>query len=139
MKPPCILVDIDGTIALRGDRDPHDHDTSMEDTPNWPIIYLLNELYGSSCPQILVSGRDEQYRDVTEYWLATHNILSHRHSLLMRPRGDNRPDEIVKEELYRLHVEPYFTVRYVFDDRNKVVAMWRRIGLTCLQVAEGDF
>lgn len=139
MKPPCILVDIDGTIALRGDRSPHDHDTSMEDAPNWPIIRLVNSLDIAASELILISGRDEKYRDVTEYWLATHGIFKHRHSLIMRPRGDNRPDEVVKEELYRRNIEPHFTVLYVFDDRNKVVAMWRRLGLTCLQVADGNF
>lgn len=140
MKLPCILIDIDGTIALRGDRSPHDHDSSMEDAPNWPIINLLNTFIISAYrPHILISGRDEKYRDVTEYWLATHNILSHRHGLFMRPTGDNRPDEVVKEALYRQHIEPHFEVQYVFDDRNKVVAMWRRLGLTCLQVADGDF
>ena len=27
----------------------------------------------------------------------------------------------------------------VFDDRNKVVDMWRKNDLTCMQVAPGDF
>ena len=27
----------------------------------------------------------------------------------------------------------------VFDDRNQVVDMWRDNGLTCFQVADGDF
>jgi len=27
----------------------------------------------------------------------------------------------------------------VFDDRDKVVKMWRNQGLRCCQVAEGDF
>ena len=27
----------------------------------------------------------------------------------------------------------------VFDDRDKVVKMWREIGLTCMQVAPGNF
>ena len=27
----------------------------------------------------------------------------------------------------------------VFDDRNQVVDMWRSNGLTCFQVAKGDF
>ena len=32
---PVVLCDIDGTIALRGDRSPYDHDASMEDAVNW--------------------------------------------------------------------------------------------------------
>ena len=31
------------------------------------------------------------------------------------------------------------TVDMVFDDRNQVVDMWRKNGLTCFQVADGDF
>ena len=27
----------------------------------------------------------------------------------------------------------------VFDDRQKVVDMWRELGLTCMQVDKGDF
>ena len=27
----------------------------------------------------------------------------------------------------------------VFDDRNKLVDMWRKNGLVCFQVADGDF
>jgi hypothetical protein len=57
----------------------------------------------------------------------------------MRARGDGRPDEIVKKELYRKRVAPRWKVTAVLDDRDKVVRMWRRIGLTVLQVAEGDF
>ena len=30
-------------------------------------------------------------------------------------------------------------VAMVFDDRNQVVDMWRQNGLTCFQVADGDF
>ena len=135
-----ILVDIDGTIALRGDRAPHDHDSSMEDAVNLPVVKIIDATVKQmGFPLILLSGRQEKYRDVTEYWLGTHNLFPYRHALLMRCTGDDRADEIVKEEIYRSVVEPTFAVYAVFDDRAKVVAMWRRIGLTCLQVAEGNF
>ena len=32
-----------------------------------------------------------------------------------------------------------YNVKFVLDDRNRVVEMWRSLGLTCLQVADGDF
>jgi hypothetical protein len=57
----------------------------------------------------------------------------------MRKEKDNRPDEVVKEELYHNQISPFYKVEAVFDDRNKVVAMWRRLGLTVFQVADGDF
>jgi hypothetical protein len=134
-----VLVDVDGTIALRGDRAPHDHDASMEDGVNWPVVNLCNALHVSGLGVVLISGRDEQYRDVTEYWLGAHNIFAYRLQLIMRKRKDNRADEIVKRELYEQFVRSNYQVMAVFDDRNKVVKMWRELGLTCLQVAEGDF
>jgi hypothetical protein len=57
----------------------------------------------------------------------------------MRPSNDSRKDEVVKEELYRTHIEKRFNVRFVLDDRDRVVKLWRRLGLPCLQVADGGF
>lgn len=57
----------------------------------------------------------------------------------MRPADDNRDDALVKYELFNKYVRDNYDVLGVFDDRNRVVDMWRRIGLTCYQVAEGDF
>lgn len=135
-----ILCDIDGTLALRGDRSPHDHDSAMEDAVHWPIVKLCDAIQASGVYEfVLISGRDEQFRDVTEYWLDRHQILAYRQRLLMRQRGDSRPDEVVKRELYESDAALIRTVWLVLDDRNKVVKMWRDLGLTCLQVADGDF
>ena len=60
--------------------------------------------------------------------------------MLMRAEGDFRPDEQVKRELYETRVLPAFGhATYVLDDRDKVVRMWRSLGLTVLQVADGNF
>lgn len=134
-----ILCDIDGTLALRGDRAPHDHDSSMEDAVNWPVVKACDAFHIASYGVVLISGREEQYRAVTEYWLGTHSILKYRQALIMRAANDNRPDDIVKRELYEQQIKPHFDVLLILDDRNKVVRMWRDLGLTCLQVQEGDF
>jgi hypothetical protein len=149
MKTPAILVDIDGTIALRGDRGAHDHECSMEDAVNWPVVRVITELWLSTGWKIvLVTGRQEKDRDVTEYWLWRHGLFLKDNEfvlpltgapLFMRATGDQRKDSVVKQELYVTHVEPYFNVEAVFDDRDSVVKMWREKGLTCFQVAEGDF
>jgi hypothetical protein len=48
------------------------------------------------------------------------------------------PDEILKKEMLDTFVN-IDDVFLVVDDRDKVVKMWREEGLTCFQVAEGDF
>jgi hypothetical protein len=44
------------------------------------------------------------------------------------------------EELKRQWIQEYKLedIICVFDDRTKVVNMWRDLGLTCFQVAPGD-
>jgi hypothetical protein len=86
---------------------------------------------------IAVSGRHEQARKLTEHWLNVSQVPYDE--LLMRANGDSRPDDIVKEELFRRLVEPHYSVMGVIDDRNRVVKLWRQLGLVCFQVAEGDF
>ncbi|MFJ5071268.1 hypothetical protein ACIQC7_33105 [Kitasatospora sp. NPDC088556] len=57
----------------------------------------------------------------------------------MRPTGDSRRDSIVKVEIFDAHVRDTYNVTCVLDDRTQVVQAWRAIGLTVLQVADGDF
>lgn len=59
--------------------------------------------------------------------------------IFMRAEEDFRHDTIVKKELYERHIEPFYNVFCVFDDRTTVVDMWRSLGLVCLAVSNGDF
>ena len=81
--------------------------------------------------------------DLTSHWLDKYmkGPLGERaHRLFMREKGDFRKDCYVKFELYHEEIAPAYDVKYVFDDRNQVVDMWRNgCKLTCLQVADGNF
>ena len=57
----------------------------------------------------------------------------------MRPEGDSRKDSIIKREIFDAEVRDRWRITGVFDDRQQVVRMWRQLGLTVFQVAEGDF
>lgn len=132
----AIIVDVDGTLCFRGARNPHKYDECLNDRPNIPILRLI-EMIGSEIVVLLVSGRPESARERTALWMNAHGVIYRQ--LFMRRDRDNRKDAIIKEEIYRLQIEPDYTVLFVLDDRNQVVEMWRRLGLACLQVAEGNF
>lgn len=140
MAVKAIICDIDGTVAVRVPfgRKPFDWHRVGEDLPNEPVIHVLQALNYYGHPVVFVSGRMEQCREATEKWIDVHIGIRHE-GLFMRADKDNRSDTTVKLELYRRHIEPNFEVQLVLDDRNSVVKMWRELGLTCLQVAEGDF
>ena len=62
------------------------------------------------------------------------------YTLFARKSGDFRKDAVVKEEIYRRHIEGKYCIKLVLDDRDQVVSCWRdTIGLTCFQVAPGAF
>lgn len=137
--PDCYVFDIDGTLALRKNRGPFDWDKVGFDWPHEPVVKLYRERFmrGFVGNLLIVSGRDEICRHATEAWLKVNGIFYN--DVFMRPRGDMCQDAIIKEEIYREHIAGKYNVLAVFDDRNQTVAMWRKLGLPCFQVANGDF
>ncbi|GAA4203268.1 phosphatase domain-containing protein [Actinocatenispora rupis] len=136
--PSAVLVDVDGTVALRGDRSPYDERRVHRDTPNHPVVATVRALAAAGHRIVYCSGRTEGCREATQRWLAEHVAVPYE-ALHMRPVGDTRKDSVVKTELYRRHIAPRYRVLLVLDDRNQVVRAWRDLGLTVLQVADGDF
>ena len=133
----AVLVDIDGTVALMGDRNPFDETRVGEDKPSPRIVELVHLLIYAGHYPIFMSGRSLACEDATVDWLDAQGFSNYH--LHMRNVSDTRKDAVVKLELFNEHVRDRFDVRLVLDDRNQVVELWRSLGLTCLQVAEGDF
>lgn len=137
-KRRTFLCDLDGTLAdFKKTRGPFDTNVS-KDEPIEVIIDIVEALWSAGLEVVFMSGRKEAARETTEEWLARHVTFSDW-TLFMRSDGDNRPDNLVKADLFDEHVRENFDVKFVLDDRDQVVDMWRRMGLTCLQVAPGDF
>lgn len=134
-----VLCDIDGTIALRRGRSPYDQSKVLEDAFDPRMNFLLSSLL-EKFQIIFLSGRQDtkQCREDTEKWLKDNLGLSEV-TLIMRPEGDFRPDDVVKKELYQKYIKDRYNVVCVFDDRDKVVRMWRNLGLLCCQVYYGNF
>ena len=136
--PPAILVDIDGTVAVMGARSPYDWDRVGEDTPNQAVISAVRAMHSAGNAIVFCTGRDESSRRETEAWLELFVGVPYE-GLLMRPRGDSRRDSIVKQEVFEQDIRDRWRIVGVFDDRQHVVRMWRSLGLTVFQVAEGDY
>lgn len=117
------------------------YDACDKDEPNLPIIRIWNDQISLGAMGInqIWSGRCESVREKTEKWLNDNLLCFDPSQLKMRPIGDNTPDDQLKEKWLREAISEGKTIDMVFDDRDKVVAMWRRNKITCLQVAPGDF
>lgn len=139
MKPKAILVDLDGTLAIHNGRSPYDTAKCGEDLLNQPVFDIIHT-FGRGLPPVAIvycSGREDIFREETQAWLDGHGCPAG--PLFMRAGGDTRNDAIVKNELFDAHIRETYFVQFVLDDRDRVVKMWRELGLTCLQVAYGDF
>lgn len=137
-RPSAILVDLDGTVALMGDRSPYDVTRVHLDRPNEPVIAAVRAMHAAGHTIVYCSGRTDDGRAATEAWLDKHVGVPYA-ELYMRKTGDSRKDSVVKREIFARHIAEQFRVIAVFDDRNQVVRMWRELGLTVFQVAEGNF
>lgn len=148
--PNCIIVDIDGTLAHMDGRSPYDYSlvhTDIVDENVRDVVYryawrgLMDEIPETSI--VIVSGRDNDCRAETESWLEANNIpydkLYMRDPSRVDENGNKLDDTIIKRDIYNEWIKPRFNVRFVLDDRDRVVKMWRDEGLKVLQVAEGDF
>ena len=143
-----VLFDIDGTLANIEHRrhfldqpnpDWKSFNAAMgDDTPNEPVVSLYKTLWESEAyTLILVTGRNERSRKLTEQWLTWNEIPFER--VVMRADGDFRADHIIKEEILDRLLAEGLEIQFTVDDRQQVVDMWRRRGITCLQCDVGNF
>jgi len=135
-----IIVDIDGTVAMNdGHRGWYEYDKVADDKYHEDITDLVHILMANGDVGYLVflSGRSEDCRDETTAWL-DKEFWAEDYELYMRASGDHRDDAIVKYELFDKHLRDR-NIWFVLDDRDRVVKMWRELGVRCLQVAPGNF
>ena len=120
------------------------HAACVGDTPIQPVI---NIVWALSCLKTEIwiwSGRMETVREQTLDWIDQNVSLKYTGPfdmlVKMRPAGDYTPDDQLKESwLHAMSPEDRARLVMVFDDRQRVVDMWRRNGIVCAQVASGDF
>ncbi|MDK1706495.1 hypothetical protein OSR40_022425 [Serratia rubidaea] len=150
MSKQTIIVDLDGTLALNNHRN-HFIDKSNgkvdwvsyfeacdKDLPHIPVIETINGLKKFGYRIHIFSARGDIVKDKTVEWLSLHGVLYD--DLTMREMDTYTADEVLKR-FWLLDLYPNYKndILCVFDDRDKVVKMWRELGLTCFQVAEGNF
>lgn len=159
-----IVVDMDGTLADSAHREhlavakqwDDFHAGIPDDKPHWDVHTLLEVINSgiltADVEVILLTGRNERYRKVTEAWLLKHRVKSDH--LLMRPNDDWRSDHVLKPKLLvdfitgcdqdQVWTEGQLeaakaAVWFILEDRDKVVEAWRNLGFRCWQTQPGGY
>lgn len=151
VRNKAIIFDIDGTLAdishrlhyIQSKKKDYKsfYEACVNDLPKNNVIKLYQylDLLTSYCdwpsPDLFFcTGRPAEYKEQTLSWLNEH-VTDFVENLIMRPSNDYRADYIVKEEM--LHeIQKTHDVIFTIDDRQQVVDMWRRNGITCFQVEQ---
>jgi len=156
MRKDVVIFDLDGTLALIDDRralatkdnGKMDWDVFFDpvnislDLPNLPVIKMAKTLHDQGFNIVIFSGRSKATKDATAKWLDDNDVPFS--VMKMRPTG--HPWAFMPDDKLKQHwLDSIFPddqkdrILCIFDDRDKVVKMWRDNGLTCFQVAPGDF
>ena len=147
-----IIFDLDGTLALIDKRRElarkpngkidfnklHDPSLIKHDKPNWPVIKMAQLFAEQGFKIVIFSGRSDKTATATLSWLSQSKVPFNK--LVMRPYKTKNfvPDEVLKKDMLDKHLD-INDIFMVVDDRQKVVDMWRSLGLICIQVADGNF
>ena len=151
MNKNTVIFDLDGTLAditarkelatkpngkLDWDKF-FDPSNIKLDVPNKPVVKLAQMLAEDGFTINIFSGRSDKTKYTTRIWLTNNRIPFHK--LVMRDyKRHFMPDNELKKQFLDEHVD-IDDVFMVVDDRQKVVDMWRSLGLTVFQVADGNF
>jgi hypothetical protein len=142
------VFDLDGTLAncehrvhlAREHRWDEFHAKCAHDAVYDAEAALMRAWYAAGHGVAYSTGRTEPYRVLTRLWLKEHDLP--QAILLMRAEDDRRPSTVTKaENLDRIkdYFGPGDSIAFIMEDQDKLVAMWRAMGYTCLQPRPGAF
>lgn len=133
----AIVVDLGGTLAHRGDRPKADYMTRFhEDQVDETVRELVNLMSENGTMIIILTGQREKSREITEKWLRDNNVRFDL--LLMKPDGDKRDTLVWKKFIYDTVLKDQIKIKYILEDREDTVEMWRSNHVRCFQTASGQ-
>ena len=150
-----VIFDLDGTLAdIEDRRKLSTKEGKMDwsiffnpkniflDLPNNPVIQSAKALKNAGYEIVIFSGRGMETESATKAWLKEYEVPYD----LLRMRPTEHPWKFMHDDkLKNIWLDELFpgdkkdSILCVFDDRDKVVNMWRDNGITCFQVAPGNF
>lgn len=141
-KPNAIIFDLDGTLSNcthrmhfveKSTKDFDSFYSAMEeDTLVEPVRDMLMIYYSSNYRVIILTGRPECYREITETWLKKYEIPFFK--LYMRPNNKKSTPDMIYKERTIAEISKSFVIKAAVEDRDRVVKMWRDNGIFCFQV-----
>ena len=140
-----VIIDIDNTLCLNNKRFElakkengktdwdiaHNPELVEQDEPNFPMIDLAARYKRDGLKVIIITGRPESIREVTELWLMKYHIPYD--ALYMRTERDHYiKADILKRKIYETYIKE--KVFCAFDDDQRIIDMWVSLGIPSFKV-----
>lgn len=157
LKADVVVIDLDGTLCNTRHRDhfaqagewEQFHSAAPLDTPHWDVVHLLRMIPEDDIV-LVITGRNEKWRKVTDEWLKRYDLRQYIDEILMRPDDDFTKAAELKLRLLIewLHMNTPFEeertaltdrVKFALDDREKVIDAFRDFGIACWQTRAGAY
>ena len=143
-----VIFDVDGTLMDIDHRRHHVEQKPKDwkafrkdmihDTPNEDVVMMAKLLKEAGHRIIIATGRLDEDKDLTLKQLKDAGVKYD--AVFLRGKWEKyHPDSEVKENMLTDMKKFGFNPTMAFDDRDRVVDMWRRNGLRVFQVDKGDF
>jgi phosphoglycolate phosphatase-like HAD superfamily hydrolase len=149
---PAYIFDIDGTLSdpkhrlhyIEGEQKDWGafFGECDQDAPIPHMIDLATDIIiGTDAVVLFCTGRSDDVKAKTVAWLQEQfpDFEIGPEDVYMRAAGDHRDDVVVKSELMDRIIADGCKPVMVFEDRARVVEMWRQRGIPCLQVQAGNY
>lgn len=143
-RKQTIAFDADGTLVnvssivslVKGKYRDFDlfHRKSLWSPPNQEVLDLAYEAKDKGFKVIVVTAREERYREVTQAWMDKFNVPYE--NVFMRPMNDRRPDHIVKNEMFA-QINSFYDIIHFVDDRKDIADVWKQNGVETTLVPGG--
>lgn len=136
--PSAAIFDIDGTLLSMDDkRGPFELDKCIHDIARPTVISSLDMHRRAGDVIIIITSRDVTCREDTIQCLTNNGVQFDE--LYMRAEQDDRSDIVLKAEIVDKYINGVYNVGCVYEDRDRLVELYRRKGFDCYQVQEGNF
>ncbi|QGJ93630.1 polynucleotide kinase [Gordonia phage MelBins] len=149
-RPTAVIVDMDGTLCdvrdalvhLYGTRKDmrRFHEATRRCPPTPKVVRWCEQAIADGHRLLLVTARKYELEQLTREWLAEHVPHLEFDHMLMRGDHDDRHDDDVKRDILRIIRDDHgYDVVEAFDDRPRVIRLWRSLGIPVRVVYRPDW
>lgn len=140
-----VIIDIDNTLCLSNKRFElakkpngktdwdiaHNPELVEQDEPNFPMIDLAHRYKRDGLKVIILTGRPDTIKEVTELWLMKYHISYD--ALYMRTKKDHfLKANLFKKKIYETEIKD--KVFCAYDDEEEIIQMWNSLGIPAFKV-----